>query len=113
MTHGDEIRCMTDEEIVDALIFRPNSVCGAPPGRNCLCDCKLDSCRACWLDYLGEEAGDGKKPSDAVPNCISCQHGKQISPDGFDGIKCPFGGNIVQPWATCCDEYAPKMEVRQ
>ncbi len=105
MTNGDKIRKMSDEELVEVL-FDGMGVSTSPPGRNCIGGCKWDSCRDCWLSYLGEEAEDEK--SEFPPSCVSCTHGKQISPDGFDGLNCPHRGNIVQPWATCCDKYAPR-----
>ena len=55
MTNGDKFRMKTDKEIVD-LIFGADTTATAPPGRNCIGGCKWDSCRECWLAYLGEEA---------------------------------------------------------
>ena len=105
MTNGDKIRKGTDEELVDFL-FRGDNVIAAPPGRKCLSECRFDNCRDCWLDYFGEECDEAKPAPDLVPNCVSCSHRKDEVIDEFPVSKCPFGGTILQPWATCCDQYA-------
>ena len=105
MTHGDKIRSMTDEELVE-LLFDGAGASTSPPGRNCMSDCRWDSCRDCWLDYLKEEAEDAAEPGDFPPCCVTCSRGQPASPDGFDGIKCLYGGTFVRPWAHRCDKYA-------
>ena len=102
MTHGDRYRRMTDEELVDALFA--NGVI-APPGRNCISECKWDSCRDCWIAYLGEEA-EGETKDEHTPNCFTCSHLQIETVDEFPVSKCPFHGEVPLPYTTCCDEYA-------
>jgi len=60
-TNADRIRSMTDEELA-AFIWRQNWFNrGKPPAVKCY-DCKHDSCRECWLNWLqspAEEVEDG------------------------------------------------------
>ena len=102
MTNGDKYRRMTDEELVDAL-FAGGMI--TPPGRKCATECRWDSCRECWIAYLGEEA-ENETPPSVEPNCISCHFLTDQVIDEFPVSKCPFHGEIKHPWTTCCDEYA-------
>ena len=51
ITHGDEIRAMTDKELADymAIVGKINNGC---PDTSINCQ---ESCNKCWLDWLKQE----------------------------------------------------------
>ena len=106
MTNGDKFRTKTDAEIVD-LIFGADTTATAPPGRNCIGGCEWDSCRECWLAYLGEEA-EGNATEDFAPNCSTCEHLQTEIIDDFPVSRCPMLGPVPKPYATVCERHEPK-----
>jgi hypothetical protein len=57
MTNGDKVRQMTDAELADALEW--HYVC--PPNTKCEHGADKTNCRACWMEWLKQEAkGESK-----------------------------------------------------
>lgn len=56
-TNADRIRAMTDEELAELLHEITEPVC--PPMQPHKY-CRSGECKKCWLEWLQEEADDGK-----------------------------------------------------
>ena len=52
-SNADRIRAMTDEKLADTIAHKADACL------NCTSD-GLDTCKSCWLDWLKQEASDGK-----------------------------------------------------
>jgi len=59
MTWGDKIRSMTDEELAYRLAINECGIC--PLKEKCFAMQPIKDCEDMWLDWLREEATDGKQ----------------------------------------------------